>query len=79
MIHLRVRRKLGESKVDEGSDNDEEIEAVPRIGEIVFETVRSEFEHELADKEECEEQIYVVQKVSVPLRLIIHLCTNDEN
>ena len=78
MIHLRVRRKLGESKVDEGSDNDEEIEAVPRIGEIVFETVRSEFEHELADKEECEEQIDVVQKVGVPLGLIIHLWTKAD-
>ena len=78
MIHLRVRCKLRESKVDEGSDNDEEIEAVPRIGEIVFETVRSEFEHELADKEECEEQIDVVQQVGVPLGLIIHLGTKDD-
>ena len=79
LTYLWVGSKLCKSKIDEGADNDEEIEAIPRIGEIVFETVRSEFEHELADKEECEEQIYVVQKVSVPLRLIIHLWTNDEN
>ena len=78
MIHLRVRRKLGESKIDEGSDNDEEIEAVPRIREIVLEPESSKFEHELADKEECEEQIDVVQKVGVPLGLIIHLWTKGD-
>ena len=73
MVDLWVGRKLCKSKVDEGADNDEEIEAVPRIREIVLEPESSKFEHELADEEECEEQVDVVQQVGVPLRLLIHL------
>ena len=78
LIDLWVGRKLCKSKIDEGADNDEEIEAIPRIREIVLEAVSSKFEHELADKEESEEQIDIVQQVGVPLRLIVHLWTNDD-
>ena len=76
MIDLWVGRKLCKSQVNEGADNDEEIKAVPRIREIVLEPESSKFEHELANKEEREEQIDVVQEVSVPLGLIIHLWKN---
>ena len=78
MVDLWVGRKRCKSKVDEGADDDEEIEAIPRIREIVLEAESSKFEHELADKEECEEQIDVVQQVGIPLRLLIHLWRNDE-
>ena len=75
LIDLRVWCQLSEAQIDEGADDNEEVEAVPRIREIVLEAESSKFEHELADKEEGEEQIDVIQKVCVPLGLIIHLQT----
>ena len=75
LIDLRVWCELCEAQIDERADDNEEVEAVPRIREIVLEAESSELEHELADKEEGEEQIDVIQKVCVPLGLIIHLQT----
>ena len=71
--YLRIGGQLGEAQIDDRSEDDEKVKAVPRIGEIVLEPIGTKLEAELADKEECEKQVDNIQEVCIPLWLVVHL------
>ena len=47
---------MSKTKINHGSNNDEEVKSVPRVPEVVLKTISSELEEELANEEECEDR-----------------------